>query len=61
MERIRQLAAENVPKARIARDLKVSRMTVYRALKGEGAPTAWIGGCGPGDPEMATLTGFHQS
>jgi len=39
-ERIRQLAAENVPKARIARDLKVSRMTVYRALKGEDDPTA---------------------
>ena len=40
VERIRQLAAENVPKARIARELNVSRMTVYRALKGEGAPTA---------------------
>ncbi len=39
-ERIRQLAAEKVPKARIARDLKVSRMTVYRALKDGDGSTA---------------------
>ena len=41
-ERVRQLAAENVPKARIARDLGISRMSVYRALKdgdGQGAAT----------------------
>ena len=39
-ERIRQLAAEKVPKARFARDLGMSRMSVYRALKsgnGQGA------------------------
>ena len=33
-ERIRQLAAQKVLKAQIARDLGISRMTVYRALKG---------------------------
>ena len=39
-ERIRQLAAGKVPKAQIARDLKVSRMSVYRALKnGVGSTT----------------------
>lgn len=32
-EAIRRMAADGVPKARIARDLGVSRMTVYRALK----------------------------
>ena len=32
-EKIRELAAERIPKAQIARDLKISRMTVYRALK----------------------------
>ena len=31
-EKIQQLAAKGVPKAQIARDLGVSRMTVYRAL-----------------------------
>lgn len=37
-ERIRELAAERIPKAQIARDLKMSRMTVYRALKdGDGS------------------------
>lgn len=36
---IRRLAAKKVPKAKIARDLGVSRMTVYRALKTE-APEA---------------------
>ena len=30
---IRRLASEGVPKARIARDLGMSRMTVYRALQ----------------------------
>ena len=39
-EKIRQLAAEKVPKAQIARDLKVSRMSVYRALKNGGGPAA---------------------
>ena len=39
-ERIQLLAAEKVPKARIARDLKVSRMTVYRALKDGDGSTA---------------------
>ncbi|RVV96546.1 recombinase family protein [Mesobaculum littorinae] len=34
---IRRLAAAGRPKAQIARDLKVSRMTVYRALAGVGA------------------------
>ena len=39
-EMIRQLAAEKVPKARIARDLKISRMSVYRALKNGDGSTA---------------------
>ena len=39
-ERIRQLAAAMVPKAQIARDLKVSRMSVYRALKNGAGPAA---------------------
>ncbi len=39
-EMIRQLAAEKVPKARIARDLKISRMSVYRALKNRDGSTA---------------------
>ncbi len=30
---IRRLEAQDMPKARIARDLRVSRMVVYRALK----------------------------
>ncbi|MCY3876165.1 MAG: helix-turn-helix domain-containing protein [Rhodobacteraceae bacterium] len=35
---MRELAAERIPKAQIARDLKISRMTVYRALKdGDGS------------------------
>ena len=38
-EKIRQLAAAKVPKAQIARDLKVSRMSVYRALKNGAGPT----------------------
>lgn len=32
-ERTKELAADKIPKARIARDFKVSHMTVYRALK----------------------------
>ena len=32
-DRIRELAARNMPKARIARTLGISRMSVYRALK----------------------------
>ena len=39
-EMIRQCAAEKVPKARIARDLKISRMSVYRALKNGDGSTA---------------------
>jgi DNA invertase Pin-like site-specific DNA recombinase len=35
-DEIRRLASTGVPKAKIARDLKVSRMTVYRALKVAG-------------------------
>ena len=34
--KIRKLAADGVPKAQIARELGVSRMTVYRALDGGG-------------------------
>lgn len=34
---IRKLADEGIAKAQIARDLGVSRMTVYRALKKTGA------------------------
>jgi len=33
--RIREPAARQVPKARIARDPGISRMSVYRALRGE--------------------------
>ena len=37
-QQIRQLAAEDIPKAQIARDLGISRMSVYRALEaGDGA------------------------
>ena len=37
--RIRELAAQNMPKAQIARTLKISRMSVYRALKaGQNPP-----------------------
>lgn len=32
-EAIRSLASERTPKAQIARDLGISRMTVYRALE----------------------------
>ncbi|MDE2789068.1 MAG: helix-turn-helix domain-containing protein [Paracoccaceae bacterium] len=32
-ERIKELAADKIPKARIARDFKVSHVTVYRAQK----------------------------
>ena len=39
-DRIRQLAGQGIPKARIARDLGVSRMSVYRALKSGGGSTA---------------------
>ena len=42
-ERIRQLAAGKVPKARIARDLGISRMSVYRALKNGDGPTVKTG------------------
>lgn len=38
-DEIRRLASEGVPKAKIARDLGVSRMTVYRALEAN-APEA---------------------
>lgn len=34
---IRSLASEGVPKAQIARDLSVSRMTIYRALEKQKA------------------------
>jgi len=34
--KIRRLASEGIAKARIARDLGVSRMTVYRALEARG-------------------------
>ncbi|MGR3747458.1 MULTISPECIES: helix-turn-helix domain-containing protein [unclassified Paracoccus (in: a-proteobacteria)] len=34
--KIKRLAAEGVTKAQIARDLGVSRMTVYRALEASG-------------------------
>ena len=38
-DRIRELAAQNMPKAQIARTLKISRMSVYRALKaGQNPP-----------------------
>ncbi|MCZ0962957.1 recombinase family protein [Paracoccus benzoatiresistens] len=37
--RIRKLASDGVAKARIARDLGVSRMTIYRALEAGGAET----------------------
>jgi len=38
-ERIRTLAARNMPKAEIARTLGISRMSVYHALKaGENPP-----------------------
>lgn len=36
-EEIRKLASEGVSKARIARDFKISRPTVYRCLKASGA------------------------
>lgn len=37
---IRRLASEGVAKAQIARDLGVSRMTVYRALEAKGPQTS---------------------
>ena len=37
-DRIRELAAQNMPKARIARELGISRMSVYRALKAGQSP-----------------------
>lgn len=37
IEEIRRLASEGVSKARIARDFKISRPTVYRCLKASGA------------------------
>ncbi len=53
-EMIRQLAAEKVPKARIARDLKISRMSVYRALKNGDGSTAKTGSAHTG-PTLTTV------
>jgi DNA invertase Pin-like site-specific DNA recombinase len=49
-DEIRRLAALGVSKAKIARDLKVSRMTVYRALEMVAAPTE------PGKSPSITVT-----
>jgi DNA invertase Pin-like site-specific DNA recombinase len=49
-DEIRRLATLGVSKAKIARDLKVSRMTVYRALEMAAAPTE------PGKSPFVTVT-----
>lgn len=39
---IRRQIAAGATKAAVARELNISRMTVYRALEGQGSPSVYI-------------------